>query len=41
MNRANTCPTAWLFVKPLTEMQHSGLNLKLGKRKVPGGRKHI
>lgn len=39
-NRTDTCPTLWLFVKPLFQMQHR-LNLKSGKGKVPVGRKHM
>lgn len=30
---ADICPTAWLFRKPLIQIQHPGPKLKLGKKK--------
>lgn len=30
---------AWLFIKPLVQMQHPGLNLKLEKKESAGRKK--
>lgn len=36
---ADICPTAWLFRKPLIQIQHPGPKLKLGKKKKSTNKK--